>query len=123
LERVVGKVEAGDEVFEKAAHEEVDGEVRGLQVVVGTGDGARFDGGEMEFAEVIRGDAAEAREVGVGARLRRFGMREVARRVGLPDFEDGVRDRLIVAVEDATVNGDAFARDFGRAEIVRAEAV
>ena len=80
-------------------------EVWGLQLFApGPGNAAGFDGGEAEASLVVGGDAAVACE----ARLQWFvlrvvRMRVLSVRVGLPDFEHAVRDRLAVAIEDAPV--------------------
>src|SRR5579872_3764316 len=70
-------------------------------------DAAGFKGAETKRPMLVCGDAAEPAE----GRRRRFvlhvvGMRVLALRIGLPDFQDCIVDRFALAIDHPAVQGD-----------------
>ena len=92
---LVLEVDARDEARQQPAGEESDQKMRRLRSVVGSGHRPRLDGLQGEAARVVRMDAAEPVERGVrpcGVRVVR--MIAAARRVRLPDLDEGIGYRL-----------------------------
>jgi hypothetical protein len=88
--------------------------MRSLLPAVRTGDRARLDGGEAKRSAAIGEDASEAAK---GIRrdgfLAMLGMRVLALRIRLPDFQDPIVDRLSVTVGHAAPDADSFSGHSG----------
>jgi len=82
-------------------------------VVIAPGIFAGLDGDETVAALVVGEGVAAAGEVGVERGLMLIAAVKItAGGVGLPEFDEGVRDRAAVFIEDAAADDDAFAEGF-----------
>ena len=104
---------------EHAAGENRNQNMRRLRLAVGIGDLPRLDGVERVLAVGAGAAAAKAPEFGVGQRALVLGIGETALRVGLPDFQHAVGNKLPIAVEHLPLDPDSLAGRIRRDEIVR----
>src|SRR5439155_11455252 len=104
------KINTCQEMLEQPAHEQRHDQMRRLQLAVGSGHAARLDGGETKLALVVGENAAKTPECG-GLTLCALGMCVPAFRIGLPDLDHAVGDRLAVAFDNAAVYGHALPSD------------
>src|ERR1019366_4975320 len=105
--RLVGEVDAGVDLPQHAAREDADHDMRRLRLAVGAGYYARLDCVEAVDPRLVGGGAAEAGKFSVRPRPLAARMGVAALRVGLPDFDHGVVDRLAVAVQPRALAVDA----------------
>src|SRR6266403_4563536 len=101
--------------------------MRRLRLAIRAVDWAGFDGCERELSTSIGGNATETEEWNcIILRAGVFGVMIAAIGVGLPNFQNGVGDRLAVAIEHAAVNHKAFAHasfgEIGAVQTVEANA-
>src|SRR5260370_34268070 len=85
--------------------------MRCLRLAVGIGHGAGLDGVERIVAVGVGAATPKPPECRIGQRTLFLRIGKTALRVGLPDLQHGIRDRLAVAVEHPPLDPDAFARD------------
>src|SRR3712207_3180506 len=130
---LVGEVDPCDDLPEQPAREDRDVDVRRLGPIVGAGDGTWLDGQELVTAVDVRRAAPKAGEALLERQLLppilRVGV--AARAVGLPDLDEGVRDRLAFPIDDGaddahrtgvTRHHEAFASLIRQGEVmVRAD--
>src|SRR2546427_10433851 len=83
--------------------------MRSLQRAVRGTHSPGFYGRESEFTVVVCLDAREAQEAGRGRIPWKNLPRVTASRIGLPDFEHSVGDRVCISIEDLAANGDPLA--------------
>src|SRR5260370_26550867 len=101
-----------------AAREDRDQDMRRLRVAVGIGHQARLDGVERVSAVRMGAAASKTRERRVWQRAIVLRITEPALRIGLPDLQHAIRDRLPVAVEHPPLDPDAVARGVRGDEVV-----
>src|SRR6185437_8871930 len=118
IDRFVGKIKPRIDLPQHAAREDADHDMRGLRLAVRSRHRTRLDGVEAVDAFLVGRRAAEAGEFRVWARFLAARMGVAALRVGLPDFDHGVVNRLTVAVENAAFDTDFLPRRVGRNQIV-----
>ena len=85
--------------------------MRRLRLAIRAVDWAGFDGCERELSLSIGGNTTKTEEWScIILRAGVFGVMIAAIGVGLPNFQNGVGDRLALAIEHAAMNHKAFAR-------------
>ena len=115
-QRIAGEIHLRDQARGESGAEDGKVNVRGAPgvVVILPGVRAGFDGDEAIAAFGVGDGVAAAGEVGIERRVVLIdGVRVAAGGVGLPDFDERVRKRAAVFVDDATRDDDAFADGFG----------
>src|SRR6516162_6697013 len=86
--------------------------------------GTRFDGTEEIVAAVVRQHPTAAAEVRVDrSNIGVITMAVASARIGLPYLDQGIADRLSVAVEDMTMNDDLFTDRVTGLGVVKNEVV
>src|SRR5882762_9560517 len=121
---LVGKIDPRRELLEHPAHEDRHHEVRRLQHAARPGHAARLDGGEAKRALIVGRDAAEAPE----SALELFfllvrGMRVLAVRIRLPDFDQAVAYADALAIEQPPFDRHPLALGAARGDVARGEPV
>src|SRR3984957_17737578 len=110
----VGAINPGHQWPQQAARKERQLEVRRLWFAVRSRNRAGLDGTEAKFPVVVGRNTP----VAANPRLNRLvlgvlGMRVLAVRIGLPDFQQGIGNRRAVAVQNASRNYNVFSGHLG----------
>lgn len=114
--RIAGEVHLRDKTGGKCGTEDGKVNVGGSPgvVVIAPGVGTRADGDEVVAALLISERVAATGEVGIERSVVLIHAVLIpAGGVGLPDFDESVRDRASVFVKDATADDNAFTERFG----------
>src|SRR5207302_6775860 len=95
-----------------------------LQHAAGPGHAARLDGGEAKYATLVGRDAAKAPESALERLfLLVLGMRVLAVRICLPDFDQAITDTDALAIEQPPFDRQALALGAARGDLARGEPV
>src|SRR5690606_14640495 len=114
---LIGEIHPGIDLAQHAARENTNDEMRRLRFAVRARRSTPPDGTETELAAPVASGAPETLEAGI-RRTRIARMRIAALRIGLPDFQHRVGNRLAVAVADDTDDLDLLTRGIRRHQIV-----